>query len=376
MSGSPYRMNQVGIIRKLAIIIVILFLVVSYFSVVACVGGQKNRETSLDRTENISSDLSNILRKTEKMPYLKSLIIIRNGNTIVKEYMNGGSSEQYIDLRSASKSILSAVLGIALQNKYLDSIDQKVMHFFPEYITEDLDPRIFDLTIRDLITMKAGFKVKETAKAYQQLYQSSDWIGHILHLPFKTDPGERFNYHSFNTHLLSAIITKATGMSTLEYSKRFLFSPLYINRVLWEADPKGYYIGGWGMSLRARDMVNFGLLYLNDGKFKAKQIVPSEWIRQSTTRRTGMIGTYYSGWNKTYGYGYLWWIKRLDANNVPFALGHGGQRIAFMPKVKAVMVTQADPKVKPSTSHKQHRAVDSLLFDDFAAYLLKYHGTL
>ena len=93
--------------------------------------------------------------------------------------------------------------------------------------------------------------------------------------------------------------------------------------------------------------------------------------------RTGMIGTYYSRWNKTYGYVYLWWIKRIDGNNdIPFALGHGGQRIAFMQKVKAVMVTQADAKVKPSSSYKQHRAVDSLLFDDFAAYLLKYHGTL
>ncbi|UCG70671.1 MAG: serine hydrolase, partial [Thermoplasmata archaeon] len=163
-----------GIIRKLAIIIVILFLVVSYLSVVPCVGGQKNRETSLNRTQNKSSDLSNILRKTEKMTYLKSLIIIRNGDSIVEEYMNGGSSEQYTDLRSASKSILSAVLGIALQNKYLDSIDQKVMDFFPKYITDDLDPRIFDLTIRHLITMKTGFKVKENAKAYQQLYQSSD----------------------------------------------------------------------------------------------------------------------------------------------------------------------------------------------------------
>ena len=362
---------------KLILIIFNCFLVVIFFSLIACNEGQKKEDKSLDPAEIKSDKLSKILQKTENMPFLKSLIIVKDGTTIVEEYMNDGRSELYIDLKSASKSILSAVLGIALQDKYLDSIDQKVMDFFPEYITDDLDPRIFDLTIRHLITMKTGFKVKENAKAYQQLYQSSDWIEHILHLPFKTNPGEKFNYHSFNTHLLSAIITKATGMTTLEYSKRFLFSQLNINKVLWETDPKGYYIGGWGMSLRARDMVNFGLLYLNDGKFKAKQIVPSEWVKQSTIERTGMIGTYYSGWNKTYGYGYLWWIKRIDGNSdIPFALGHGGQRIAFMPKVKAVMVTQADPKVKPSTSHKQHRAVDSLLFDDFAAYLLKYHGTL
>lgn len=362
---------------KLILIIFNLFLVIIFFSINACSEGQKKKDNSLDPAEIKSDKLSKILQKTENMPFLKSLIIVKDGTTIVEEYMNGGRSELYIDLKSASKSILSAVLGIALQDKYLDSIDQKVMDFFPEYLTDDLDPRVFDLTIRHLITMKSGFNVKENAEAYQLLYQSSDWIRHILHLPFKTNPGEKFNYQSFNTHLLSAIITKATGMSTLEYSKQVLFSPLSTDKVLWEKDPKGYYIGGWGMSLKARDMANFGLLYLNDGKLKKKQIVPSGWVKQSTIERTGMIGTYYSRWNKTYGYGYLWWIKRIDGNNdIPFALGHGGQRIAFMQKVKAVMVTQADPKVKPSISYKQHRAVDSLLFDDFAAYLLKHHGIL
>ena len=114
------------------------------------------------------------------------------------------------------------------------------------------------------------------------------------------------------------------------------------------------------------------MLYLNDGKFKEKQVVPSEWVKSSTTERTGMIGTYYSGWNKTYGYGYLWWVKKIDGKiDIPFALGHGGQRIAFIPKVNAVMVTQAEPNPKPSTSYKRHKAVDSLLFNDFASYLLE-----
>jgi len=363
--------------KKTALIIVVLFLVIAYLSVVDCFRGKSYSETSLNRTENKSSDLSNILRKTEKLPYLKSLIIIINGNTIVEKYMNGGSSEQNIDLRSASKSVLSAVLGIALHKKYLESIDQKVMGFFPEYITDDLDPRVFDLTIRHLITMKAGFKVKENAKAYQQLYQSSDWIEHILHLPFKTNPGEKFNYHSFNSHLLSAIITKATGVSTFDYATQALFSPLGISKVQWEKDPNGYYIGGWGLSLKAQDMAKFGLLFLNDGNFKGIQVVPSEWVKSSTFERTGMIGTYYSGWNKAYGYGYLWWVKRIDNKiDIPFAMGHGGQRIAIIPKANAVMVTQAEPNPKPSTSFKRHRAVDSLLFDDFAAYLLKYHDTM
>ena len=359
------------ILRRFSSIIIVFFLFVGSIIFAACGNGQKISDKLLDQDELRSKELSNILRKTEKMPYLKSLIIVKNEEWIVEKYMNGGSPDQFYDLRSASKSILSAILGIAIKDGYLDSIDQKVMDFFTEYITDDLDPRIFDLTIRHLITMKTGFKVKENAKTYQQLYKSSDWINHILHLPFTTNPGEKFNYHSFNTHLLSATITKATGMSTLEYATQVLFSPLGITKVLWEKDPKGYYIGGWGMSLKAQDMARIGLLYLNDGKFKETQVVPSEWVKSSTTERTGMIGTYYSGWNKNYGYGFLWWVKKIDGKiDMPFALGHGGQRIAFIPKVNAVMVTQAEPNPKPSTSYKRHMAVDSLLFNDFAYFLL------
>ena len=362
------------ILRRFSSIIIVFFLFVGSIIIAACGSGQKNSDKLLDQDELRSKVLSNILRKTEKIHYLKSLIIVKNEEWIVEKYMNGGRPDQFYDLRSASKSILSAILGIAIKDGYLDSIDQKVMDFFPEYITDDLDPKVYDLRIRHLITMKSGFKVKENAKAYQQLYKSSDWINHILHLPFTTNPGEKFNYHSFNTHLLSATITKATGMSTLEYAIQVLFSPLGITKVLWEKDPKGYYIGGWGMSLKAQDMARIGLLYLNDGKFKETQIVPSEWVKSSTTERTGMIGTYYSGRNKTYGYGFLWWVKKIDGKiDIPFALGHGGQRIAFIPKVNAVMVTQAEPNPKPSTSYKRHMAVDSLLFDDFASYLLEYN---
>jgi CubicO group peptidase (beta-lactamase class C family) len=333
--------------------------------------GQTETDKSLSQNATKSDNLSKILRKTDEMPYLKCLIILKNDELIVEKYMNGGGPDQIHDIRSASKSILSAVLGIAIKDGYIDSIDQKIIDFFPEYITDELDPKISDLKIRHLITMKSGFNIKETAKAYQQLYKSSDWVEHILHLPFRATPGKKFNYNSFNTHLLSATITKATGMSTLEYATSALFSPLSITKVKWEKDPKGYCIGGWGLSLKAQDMVKFGALYLNNGLFKGIQVVPSEWIKSSTIERTGMIGTYYSGWNKSYGYGFLWWVKRVGNHiDISFAMGHGGQRIAIIPKVNAVLVTQAEPNPKPSTSLKRHRAVDSLLFDDFASYLL------
>jgi len=158
----------------------------------------------------------------------------------------------------------------------------------------------------------------------------------------------------------------------LAYTKLVLFLPLSIEQVAWEPDPQGYYIGGWGMSLKARDMANFGLLYLNNGKIGQMQVVPPDWVKQSTAERSGMIGTYYSRWDKNYGYGYLWWIRRLDNDiDIPFALGHGGQRIVILPKANSVIVTQADPSVDSSSSHKNHRTIDSLIFSCLLGYLLQ-----
>jgi CubicO group peptidase (beta-lactamase class C family) len=127
--------------------------------------------------------------------------------------------------------------------------------------------------------------------------------------------------------------------------------------------------------MKARDMANFGLLYLNNGKIGQRQVVPSDWVKQSTSVRTGMIGTYYSRWDKNYGYGYLWWIRRIDNDiDIPFALGHGGQRIVILPAANSVIVTQADPGVDSAKSHKNHRAIDSLIFGELPGYLLQQNS--
>lgn len=361
--------------KNLIRITIISLLILSNFLFVACVKDQRSKNPPPSQKERKVEDLKDILDQAKDMSFLKSLIVIQNGTLVIERYMNGGHADLQNDIKSGSKSILSALLGIAIQDGYIESIDQKVIRFFPEYELGDTDPRLLDLTIRNLIMMRSGFAVRETAQAYEDLNNSSDWIKHILNLPFANNPGEKFNYLSFNTHILSAIITKATGKNTLEYATAVLFSPLGIKNVKWDQDPNGYYIGGWGISLKAWDMAKFGLLYLNDGVYEGKNIIPAEWIRESTIERTGMIGTYYSRfWDDSYGYGYLWWVKRIDSNiDIPFAQGHAGQRIAVFKKVNAIMVTQTNARVNFSVSHKQHRAVDQLLFRDISEFLLKYY---
>ena len=361
--------------RNLIRITIISVLILSNFLFVACIKDHRSKSPLPSQEESKLKDLKYILDQAEDMSFIKSLIVIQNGNLVFERYMNGGHADLQNDIKSASKSILSALLGIAIRDGYVESIDQKVIRFFPEYDLGDLDPRLFDLTIRHLIMMRSGFAIRETGQAYEDLNNSSDWIKHILNLRFASNPGEKFNYLSFNTHILSAIITKATGKSTLEYAEAVLFLPLGIKNVKWDQDPNGYYIGGWGISLKAWDLAKFGLLYLNDGVYEGKRILPTEWIRESTIERTGMVGTYYSRfWDNSYGYGYLWWVKRIGGNiDIPFAQGHAGQRIAVFKKVKAIMVAQTNAMVNVSTSHKQHRAVDQLLFEDISEYLLKYY---
>jgi CubicO group peptidase (beta-lactamase class C family) len=352
--------------------LIVLFLSIQCLTNYSCDIKQKSKKGAINKVDDRVGELSKILYNAKEMSFLKSLIVLKDDKIIVEEYLNGGGPDQLNDIRSASKSILSAILGCAIKDGYIDSIDQKVIDFFPEYKSEKLDPNINKLKIKHLITMTSGFNIKETAKAYQQLYNSPNWVEHILQLRFNKKPGKRFNYHSFNTHILSATITKATGMSTLDYATAVLFSPLGITKIKWEKDPKEYYIGGWGLSMTAKDMVKFGALYLNNGIYRGNQLIPKGWIKSSTTEKTGMIGTYYSGWNRAYGYGYLWWVRRLDNKiDIPFAMGHGGQRIAIIPNVNAVMVTQAEPNPKPpKSSYKRHRAIDSLLFEDFSCFLL------
>ena len=178
------------------------------FLIAACAGGHKDRCKPLSNNASETYKLSEIVCKADNIPCLKSFIVIQNGEFIIEKYLHGGGPDQFIDLKSASKSILSAVLGIAISEGYITSIDQKIMDFFPDYLKDDIDPRTPEITIRHLITMKSGFGLKESAKAYQRLYDASDWIGHIFSLPIKSNPGDEFNYLSFNTHLLSAIITQ------------------------------------------------------------------------------------------------------------------------------------------------------------------------
>jgi CubicO group peptidase (beta-lactamase class C family) len=288
------------------------------------------------------------------LPYTRSLLVVRNGFLVAEQYFNGNFLGNPNDAMSISKSILSGLLGIALQKRYLDSLNQRMIDFFPEYISPSLDPRISDITIRHLLMMRAGFDNDQAT--YFQVYGSSNWVKTTLELPLLYGPGEKMSYNTFEAHLLSVILTRATHLSTREFAQEILCKPLGITIASWETDPQGNFFGGNGMRFSPRDLARFGLLYLQGGNFHGKQIIPREWIEESLTNFTQWQDLMW-GDVRGYNYGYFWWMGDLSRHRIFFALGHGGQLIIDCPELDLVVVSTADPDFDWGIADEHERAI-------------------
>ena len=303
--------------------------------------------------------LSDAFNQAGQLGFVHSLLIVRNGFLVAERYFNGYDANDAHNVRSVSKSFISALVGIALREGFLHNLDQKILDFFPEYVTPGMDPRKYDITIQHLLTMTAGFDHEHNL--FFQIYNSANWIQTTLQLPLLYDPGERFLYNTFETHLLSGILTKATGMSTLEFAQTHLFEPLGIAVNRWEQDSQGVYFGGTDMFFAPRDMARFGYLYLQDGLLDGEQIVPSDWVGDAVQYAAGGDWTWGEGTNL--GYGYLWWIGTLGGYHVYFALGHGGQYIMNIPALHMIIVTTSYSNIDWDTADEQERSVLQFMAD-------------
>ena len=193
-----------------------------------------------------------------RLPDAFSLLVVKNGYLVFEKYYSWGSPEKYAVVHSVTKSVTSALIGIALDKGYLKSVDQKLIEFFPEYITDDLDPRKKEISLKQLLTMSSGFRWNDRGPVMRNWYTSSNWAKFTIQLPQENNPGDVFNYNSSTSHLLSIILSKSTNTSTLDFAKKNLFEPLGIQSAYWHQDPQGYYIGGFGLGLSARDLAKIG----------------------------------------------------------------------------------------------------------------------
>jgi len=289
----------------------------------------------------------------ERMPFLRSVLIIKNKTPLIEWYFNDGSEDEAFHIHSASKSFTSALVGIALREGYLTDLDKKMLDFFPEYITPDLDPRKHNITIRHLLQMKAGFNFNDSVDDWNSYFNSNDWVKHAIELPLVHNPGEGWHYGTPQTNLLAVIISKASNMSTREFAETYLFNPLNISIAQWYQDPQGYYTGGHEMYFTPRELAQFGLLYLYNGSLNGEQIVPKNWVQDSIMDYSNreiefdvaMTGGLKSDFYKGTGYGYQWWLKEMRGYTSFSARGLGGQFIFCFPELDMVVVTTASGTV-------------------------------
>ncbi len=267
-------------------------------------------------------------RAGEMAPPLTSLLVARDTTTVAEVYFNGQRPGQGTNLKSASKSVLSALTGIALADGSLGSVDQPIGPFFPSLLADA--PRKQRITIHHLLTQQAGLESTSFGN-YGAWVASPNWVADALRRPLVDRPGGDMIYSTGTTHILGAILTKATGRSLRAYAQDRLFDPLGVRIRSWQQAPTGRYFGGNNVSLTPRAMLRFGQLYLNDGRFDGKQILPADWVDRSW--RTYVRSTYHG-----HQYGYLWFMHEFAGERVAFAWGYGGQYVFVVPRLDLVVV--------------------------------------
>jgi len=290
--------------------------------------------------------------------FINSIVVVRNGYLIREWYYNGTTKGRAQNIYGASACMISALVGIAIREKNLNNLDQKLLDYFHEYITPDMDRQKFEITIKHLLTMKAG--IPHENSSYTTIYNSSNWIRTVLALPLVSQPGKEFHYNTFSVHLLSGILTKTSGTHTYHFAENYLMKPSGITIRGWQRDNQGYYFGGGGLQMTARDMAKIGWIYLNHGSIGGKQILPNEWIDLSISKHTEFMNQSWGEFHN-YNFGFLWWIGNLKEYPVFMAIGYAGQFIINIPALNMVIVTTAEGAVNQDMANQQELSVLDLV---------------
>ncbi|HFF3758893.1 serine hydrolase domain-containing protein [Stenotrophomonas forensis] len=263
---------------------------------------------------------------------IHSLTIIRNGYVVVDAYFWPFQRGQYHDVASVTKSVTTTLAGIAI-GKHVLKLHQPLTSVFAAQDIANLDERKKRLTVEHLMTMTSGLDcdASQGEITLSRMRQSSDWGRFMLDLPMRDEPGSRFEYCSGGMHLLSAAITKATGQSAFDFARRELFGPLGINHAAWPMDNHGVSYGWGDLHLEPLDMAKLGYLWLNDGRWEDRQLVPTAWMRAAVRPQARP-----EGGDEKYGYGL--WLQPDRKPSLFEANGRGGQRISVSPEKNIVVV--------------------------------------
>ena len=289
--------------------------------------------------------MARTVESAQQLARLRSLIVMRDGKVVAEHRFNGGPPlDRPVNIKSASKSVLSAMAGIAIQRGVLKGVDQPVLSVLRADAPANPDPRLSRLTLGNLLSMQAGLD-RTSGENYGAWVSSPNWVRYALSRPFVAEPGGRMLYSTGSSHLVSAMLTRASGRSTHALAEEWLAKPLGIAIPPWPRDGQGIYFGGNDMLMSPRAMAAFGEMYRRGGlAADGTRVVPASWIEQSWTPRT------VSPWSGG-SYGYGWFVGEAHGHPVRFAWGYGGQMIYVLPSLALTVVMTSDATAARDGDH-------------------------
>jgi CubicO group peptidase (beta-lactamase class C family) len=297
--------------------------------------------------------------KLADLGFVDAALVVKDGAIVAEEYRNGYGPNVAHQVSSVSKSIVSALVGIAIGEGAIRGVDQPIAELLPPELAPLTAGREPAITLRHLLGMSMGFATPDEADTYLAWRLAGDRARHTLTRRLKHPPGEVWAYNNGAAHLVSVALTKATGMSTREFAESRLFKRIGVRVPRWPQDGRGYYVGGTEMHMTARDLARFGMLYLDKGRHAGEEIVPEDWIAVST-RPTGLKVS--EDWGD-FGYGFFWWTKDIGGVQAYAGRGWGAQFLYVIPELRLVLVVLSDPPVLPGTAMKHWNAAGAAIED-------------
>lgn len=306
-------------------------------------------ETATPESEGMNSVLLDDLTNRIQMGsygMISSLLIVRNNKIVYEEYFNGMENSDLHNIYSVTKSVTSALIGIALREGKINSVYEQVYPFFPEYtVYDNWSINKDSITIEHLLQMRSGFFWEEIRipygdpqNSFTQMYSSSDLVKFTLDRPLEDRPGSTFVYNTGGSMVLGGILRNVYGYSVEELAQRVLFTPLGIDRYDWVQRHNGFIPTGTGLKLIPRDMAKFGQLYLQHGIWDGDTLIPPEWIERSNEP--------YTYFSDSSGYGYHWWLEDVIIDGqkqlIPEAMGWGNQHIFVIDDLNMVVVSTGE----------------------------------
>lgn len=356
--SSDDRLTMASLPARLAVAALLLLLF-------ACTSGDPVREReAAPEHDELTAAIAEFGEPFYEFDQLRAVLVADDEDVLFEQYYETGE-DAYWGMQSVTKSVVSTLVGIALGEGLIGSLDDTLGDMLPRY-ADVMSPRTAGITLRQLLTMSAGLPSGDDVTGPEFL-RSEDWVRHIVTHP-ELPPGQRFLYSNATSHLLSAILSEKTGEPALHYARARLFDPLGIDTTpalvrvdgmsrerameeydeagfAWPADPQGVSTGWWGLRLRPRDMVRFGQLFLAEGVWDGERLVPADWVEEATREQVAATDGLLDG------YGFQWWTTQTDGEHSFQAIGYGGQHIVVLPSRRLVVVTATEVRQADPSSH-------------------------